>query len=337
MPDLSQLSPEQEAELRADIAIHGLRSYASPPDSLGLSKVLKHHKPKKQRGIAGISRRARRKVECSALLLQQNHGKGRLVFGTLTLPPEYASVLTQQYSEACRQFYQWLKRRLDKEGLSTEFIAVTEVQEKRLGETGEIALHEHFLCVGRHVGNTWAISVNEFREAWFRCLENATGISVPGDRQSAATRVEKVRKSASAYLGKYMSKGGQVLRTLVEEGKCDRIPRNWVHSSIAMTHSYYASIRKLYGNVVGKIITSFSNEAAKCLRYVRPITIKTSTCNPDLVVMESDVIVGWMYWLTSYGKDIVESICKQHALAAVPSVLVPVSASTSVLSTVQNA
>lgn len=216
--------------------------YPSADFSLGLSYAANSHKPpgvtknqgfaprqRKRNGQDGISGRGKRMVKSACTILEKKYGKDTLTFGTATLPsltPEECQLVTIVWAELTRQFQQEVKRLLIRRGLSAQFVYVVEIQEKRWYGRGELAPHLHWVCQGRcDRKDNWRIRPIEIREIWQRLVSSiALGRSVDC---SAATRIERVKKSAARYLSKYMSKGGKVLESIKEAGLGCILPTSW--------------------------------------------------------------------------------------------------------------
>jgi hypothetical protein len=184
-------------------------------------------------------------IRSGAAILEQAHGKENLSFITVTLPGLNFSDLNyanSNFSELARRFCEEISRQLKRHGLSTDYVCVTEIQEKRWSNRGEIALHMHLLCQGRtHYKQQWKIRPEAVRKIWERVLGNllCRPMECP-----AATRIEAIRKSAKRYLGKYMSKGGKVLREVQQAGLEECLPPSWVRMSKELRNQVLAGIVK---------------------------------------------------------------------------------------------
>jgi hypothetical protein len=155
------------------------------------------------------------------------------------------------WAEMIRQYEQWLKRRLKREGLLEFIVGVTEVQEKRWRKTGKVGLHLHWAFQGRaNRKSAWAIKPEEFQAAWLRIVSNVVGEQI---ESKSATRIERVKKSIENYLAKYMSKGGEVIGDIIESGKREQLPAAWWNVSNAL--------KRLIRNAIKPI----SDEAKNCL------------------------------------------------------------------------
>jgi hypothetical protein len=125
------------------------------------------------------------------------------------------------------------------------------IQEKRWQQSGKVGLHLHWVFQGRPKRNSnWAISKEEFAEAWLRIVSNVVGQKV---ESKSATRIERVKKSVENYLSKYMSKGGKVIDEIVAAGKLDQLPTAWWNVTNALK------------TIIRKAIKPISDEAKDCL------------------------------------------------------------------------
>lgn len=226
------------------------------------------------RGLRGFTRHQKRLARNGCLLLEQSHHKSTLCFLTLTLPPVCADGPGDSYKHALHVFYKWLSRRLATAGLDSRWIGVTEVQEKRLERTGQFALHEHIVFQGRTRYGSWCIPIKEFQDAWNRALEAGYGVVIPVDQQKNSIDVKGIRKSASAYLGKYMSKGVAVVDDLVRKGYGSMLPSTWVHRSADMLHSYRAAITKRSREACERVMQAIEEDWKLHVRWFQDIVLR---------------------------------------------------------------
>lgn len=181
-----------------------------------------------KRGLKGITSKGARMVRNAAYLMQQRFGKERLSFVTLTLPScskdELASIAAQ-WSHVVHMYCKELKRELKRHGLYTGFVGVTEIQERRLQRREELGLHLHLVHQGRLLrSQPWAIPPGFHRETWARILRRILGRDF--DTRSLEN-VQAVKKDASGYLGKYLTKGTQSIGAVVEIYGEECIPSAW--------------------------------------------------------------------------------------------------------------
>lgn len=254
-------------ELRADL----VRS------SLGSSNVSNSHKPSKVRGRKGMTRYNKRLIVNSVLLLESKHGRKTLSFLTLTLPPECASHSADLYAESKRQMLQWLQRSLIRYSLPDSVIGCTEVQQNRLIDKNQFALHEHWVFKGRHPFGGWSLSPKAINEVWKRILGNVYSLAAPIPVSSPCARVESIKKSAAAYLGKYISKGEKCVQQLIEQGCENYLPASWVTKTLSMLAMFRRSIVTISGNKAREIMETLQDNSAIFCRWSRDLRIKLST------------------------------------------------------------
>lgn len=207
--------------------------YPSLDIILGLSNPVKSRNPPKppetrERRGKSITGHARRMVRSAAAIMEESHGKRNLSFLTLTLPdlPWWdMDVIRRDWPVIVKRAVEELSRELSRRGMNPEVVHVTEIQEHRYRKYGVIAPHIHAVFQGRKSGQkTWAIRPEKFTEIWERVIGNVLGRSI---RLPAATNVQAIRNSVKRYLGKYMSKGGKIIKEIVENGRKSDLPASW--------------------------------------------------------------------------------------------------------------
>lgn len=194
-------------------------------DPIGLSLRSKRHK----RGMLGITTHGQKVVRCAAKLLQEQFGRSRLSFLTLTVPgmtSHNLSLITDDWTRIVKVFVQKLKRSLVGAGLSEEIVGVTEIQERRFDQRGELALHLHLLFQGAKRPWAWEFTPRDYREMWFSVLEGVVPRS-EWTSEKGAEEVRAVKHSAEGYLGKYMSKGAKNLFVVRERFPDVSLPSAW--------------------------------------------------------------------------------------------------------------
>lgn len=240
-------------------------------DRMGLSPVLNSQKvlgeqprQRKKRGQKGISSAAANQVRDGVWYLERQFGRKRLTFATWTLPRS-ALPIVAFWSEFVRLLLAKLRYRLEKVGLPPLVVGVTEIQSKRWErEGGEYPpLHLHWVFVGRHLNGAWWLSPSEADDLLFSTLQNFLSNLNREDFVSAG-RLESIRKSATGYLGKYLSKGrGSV--AAVEN-------RTWLPAS-------WSVCTRDLRRVVARLVRAFEvcserfspEELVACLVWYRPV------------------------------------------------------------------
>lgn len=211
-----------------------MASASYPDGSLSFTPI--RPKPTKQkkagkrakRGSKGITTHGRRQVRSGAAILERRHGKRLLTFWTFTLPPLEREMMLKaclSWSEFVRQLRQNISRLLIAKGLDPDIVGSIEIQEKRYRNSGEPVPHIHLVFHGRKsVRCHWACSPSEFEDCCRRAFKAVTGVELD---TRAACRTEQVRKSVVHYLGKYMSKGSELLKEVRENCEGFPLPTAW--------------------------------------------------------------------------------------------------------------
>ena len=215
----------------------------------------------KRRGMAGITKYSRRLIECGATVIENTAGKELCSFLTLTFPCGDGEWTTRQVNKAYNNFQTALLRKLASENLPPLVIGCVEAQPKQSEKEGRFVPHYHLLFQGRLRYKSWAIHKNWFRDTWWKCLSNAGVVSESADR-SACSRVEQVKKSVSAYMGKYLSKAAKAGKECLEKGLEIDCPGSWHKASRAMLAEIKKSIKIRKGEQAYRLLESLRGDMA---------------------------------------------------------------------------
>lgn len=230
--------------------------------------------PKARRGTKGITSHGRAMIRGGAQYLQERHGVRNLSFLTCTVPESVLAVCTPEtWSAVVDSLLKSLRYHLTRVGLSTQIVGCTEVQESRLlREQGRPPLHLHLVFQGRESYGHWKLPKQFFREQWEQSCQAVWG-DVQGFQSS--TRVESVHSSAVAYLGKYMSKGGDVLSLC----KPELLPSSWYTISTKLKAFVKNAVLKLSGSAAHDLYEYlYSGDQMKWARSVMSEYTETGTC-----------------------------------------------------------
>lgn len=201
----------------------------APP--LNLSDAPNSHKPigpALPRGLNGITSYGRSMVKSFGAMLNRHYPHHRITFGTVTfpaLPPDSRGALVRLWPELNRQLQQYLTRRLEAAGQPPVVASVTEIQPKRLVNSGEGYLHLHILWLNKPAkAGEWSIDPVDMRE-WltaflWRKLEGYQGGHVN-------VNVKPVDGEVSRYMAKYMSKGSADLEEAMKDWGWGICPPTW--------------------------------------------------------------------------------------------------------------
>jgi hypothetical protein len=267
---------------------------------MGLSDAINCHKspPKNRkksakRGSKGITTKGRRLVTEACYEQEKEYGQHCLSFLTATLPA-FANLADLQFicanwSDLIRKFIQELKRILERRGFPTTMVWVTEIQEDRYRDSGVVAPHLHLTMVGKkhRYAKQWAISKGEVRALWERLLGNLLDRPVTCQ---AATRVERPRKSLKAEMGKYMSKGGKVIKEIIQDGKANDLPSSYCGCSDDLRKVVKSKIKRTYGYEAQKFADHQQEMKEAGLLFYKPIIVYAANLGKEITVG----FVGWI-------------------------------------------
>ena len=273
-------------------------NFAASP--LGLSDATNSHrlpprtsKKRAKRGSKGITAFNKRMVKSCCYLLERTHTKYCLSFLTATLPAfsshEDLELICSKWSELVRQLVQELGRILKRRGYCTDMVYITEIQEDRYANSGQVAPHLHLVMVGKK--HRWqkyyAIEKSEIRALWERLLSNFLGKPVTC---AAATRVERPKKSLQGELGSYLSKGGKMIAQIIEDGHGDQLPSSYAGATLDLKNAVKAEIKVLTGIDAQNFVDSLTDLRDSELVYFKPIMWLIPNSDRKIAVG----FVGWV-------------------------------------------
>jgi hypothetical protein len=246
-----------------DRIVSALASLSPDADEhMGLSVVTKLRKPirkgfqppRRKRGLRGMTSRAKRSVRSKAKIMEMLYGRGRLAFLTATLPPlpgDERLKVCQNWPYLVRRFREEICRELERHGLHSEFLQVSEIQMKRYWKTGHVYPHIHALfCNKPEDSHQWILTPKKVDEVWSRLLENILRREVDC---SAACEIDRVKKGVGKEMAKYLSKGGGDIAAIVKAGKQAFLPQSFTSSSRNLTRMVEAQTKVEQGMPVDLI------------------------------------------------------------------------------------
>lgn len=125
----------------------------------------------------------------------------------------------------------------------------------------------------------WAIDKSEIQQLWKETIENIVGGDVD---VSKATRIERVKKSAENYMGKYMSKGVAAVQAVVDDGYTDWLPHQWWSMTRTLSKRIRALIRISHQSATTVWHSLLSGVEGMC-QWFRPVHIEAVTGEKYLV------------------------------------------------------
>lgn len=268
--------------------------------ALGLSQVAKSHRAK--RGQSGISRYGAKLVRNGAYVMEKEGTLSRLSFVTLTLPnvSRAESIkVCEAWAEIVRVFVQRLRRILIRRSLPGEIIGCTEVQEGRASLTGVFGLHLHFVFVGRKKKESWAVRISDLESAWKSALSPYLESPVETYNWKAVSRMESLRKTASGYLGKYMSKGLKACQKLKAMFPEVELPACWYVCTNSLRVRVKSQMIRVTGEL-GKSIAEFLDDAdGEWVAYHQTIYVQLE---------RGQIPIGSMGRLTEKGRRLIDQL-----------------------------
>lgn len=288
VPKRTSQQQEWDAWVMTSVRVHGVKLTLTALETLGLSilpNLSKESRP--PRGRKGITSHGRRMVRFSARHLSDRYAQKCLSFLTCTLPPmpsEAVMILLPEWSRLLHNFRRKLQYHLKRAGLPTSIVGVTEVQEKRFENEGSLPLHIHWIFVGRKPRKTWEYCCEHYRECWRECIQEIIGNDY-GIEWEASTRVESIRKDASGYIGKYMSKGCKAVRAVNEQGWEWLLPSSWYTCTNDLRATYKKNLYVVSGAVATKLYSLCQKELKHLIGWSRDISIPSQD--------GTQIFVGW--------------------------------------------
>lgn len=301
---LHQLSIEHSTDVVQEFLTE-LLAKPDPGSPLGSSNVLNSHiegLERARRGLNGISSYGKKLVRNACLRLDRE-ASGDLSFLTLTLPnisQVEAVTLSRNWAEIIRKFNQWLKRALVRSGCTGESVGVTEIQASRFATSGVFALHYHCCFVGRAKRNgCWALVPTDIREAWKAILLKYLSYTQEHYDWRSVENIQRVKKSVSAYLGKYISKGlgGDSNDSSSVTGSIsDMYPSSWYSCSNSLRTRVLASRVTLSSKSANQLLDICSQgEWDEWFHWVRPICLFSE---------DGFLVAGWAGQLTFEAREV---------------------------------
>lgn len=114
------------------------------------------------------------------------------------------------------------------------------------------------------------------QDVWNRCVSYVLGDAVRDAYMGATCNVQRVKKSAVGYLGKYMSKSGKEIAALIENGHSEQLPSTWVCITAPVKRWIAKSIIYLSGEIAALAYEVLSHCESRAYQYKRTIKIELS-------------------------------------------------------------
>ena len=251
---------------------------------LNLAVVQNHHTSSVKYGLNGITSYGKRVVRNVGFLMEKEFGRQNLSMGTLTIPQFTETVMraiAHNWAYLVRTFFQEMKRLYEREGLTFRYVSVTEIQPKRWRNHQQVGLHIHYLWVPQWVdwAKQWLVSYDDIRGIWKRLLTNviAKALSTTKELPPIPTpnfRDERVKKDASRYMAKYMSKGTDVTKEVAITKGEDYLPSQWWSADTTSKRLLQEAILHPQGEALAMVVEACESEDETLLDYSYCIEIE---------------------------------------------------------------
>lgn len=273
------------------------RESGSPLDLSNVPNSVKPSNRPEKYGKKGITGYGKKMVKSVGALIDKHYPRHRVTFATITmpqLPAELRKELALAWPELVSQLLRWLSRRLEKRGLPKVVCSVSEVQPKRLQESGEAYLHLHLIWLNQPAkSGNWAIDVLNLR-SWVSHFLQKRGIWTA--EAHVNTDVRPVKGDKASYLAKYCSKGADVIAEFAEDNGWDAVPAQWWN--LTKCARDWVKANTYQGREVGELLDS-------CLRYfwsVEDCDLYRYVYHVEMNVDGYMINVGWRgcFWPDTY-------------------------------------
>ena len=243
-------------------------------------------RPRARKGLRGITGEGKRKIRNGCYLLERRYTRRRLGMLTCTLPEAewLTDVWAREFSEIVRQYIQEMRRELARKGCSQNVVGCIEIQMKRFDKHGQAAPHLHLIYHSRRtIKEGWAISKEWFAAKWRQVLVNVAKKYIDASMLDdcmdaiewrAGTRCEAIKKSAEGYIGKYLSKGKDDVKKIIDAGLADCLPKQWYTISKGLLAEIVARYGALDDEIVDALVRNASIDNEKLFSWIKQIDIK---------------------------------------------------------------
>lgn len=273
-----------------------------------LGTVNELSQPHKKYGSTGITNYGKKIVRNAGFLMEEKLSKNILQMGTLTIPSfdeEIMLVICSNWAQLQKRFFEKCKRRYEKYRRPWMYVSVTEIQPRRWGQYRECGLHIHFIAPSYFLGlhGMYTLDDNWVREAWRQCISDLLSRKFPdGFRDDMLPtpnyRREKIKKSAAAYLAKYMSKGAEICQEVVSDLGEEWLPSQWWSASSNLKNWIKKRTIHTSGFLAPLLMELCYYDSEVHLHYSAPIRIETA--------VRGLRTIGYAGRLTEYGREFID-------------------------------
>lgn len=210
--------------------------------------------PRKSLGFSSA-----RKIRNYCYILEEEYSKDVLSFLTLTVPncsDNLIGKIRRSWGAIISHFLDALAVKVKRKQVDFKYVSVMEIQNKRYKKYGQAVPHQHILFVGRRRSQSWLVTPVWCRKQFKRsCLSVLRGEDVEELRRvsfCSSENLQRIRKSASRYMAKYMSKGtsngfGENNYSSRYIEQVSEIKSRWFSSSRGLSKQFRRAIQTIRG------------------------------------------------------------------------------------------
>jgi hypothetical protein len=290
------------------------RNFPQCPLSAGQEGSKSSNRPDRY-GKKGITGYGRKMVKSAGALIDRFWPSHRVTFCTITMPTLSKPLrvdLAKLWPKLVNRLMEWLRRELVRSKMPEFVVSVTEIQPRRLEETGEGYLHLHLLWMNHPSPKAgWAVRVERLR-AWLADWLIRNGMWEEDSHVNVDTRSVKGEKSR--YLAKYASKGSAEIEEFARDCGWDCVPSQWWNCSNQARRKI--KDHTLEGRDIGKFLDALINDVFDSddfsgLRYLYHV---------DIEVGGKRVNAGWRGAFTDTAYDDIFSLWYNGRDIATPAI-----------------
>jgi hypothetical protein len=151
----------------------------------------------------------------------------------------------------------WLRRRLERKDLPAVIVSVSEIQPKRLAESGEGYLHLHMMWLNSPSPKKgWTVRVENLK-AWVADWLIRNNLWEENSHVNVDTRSVKGEKSR--YLAKYASKGSDEIAEFAGDCGWESVPSQWWN--ITNKARQWVKANLIEGRAAGELLDALVNQS----------------------------------------------------------------------------
>lgn len=230
----------------------------------------------------GLTRLGARTLRQGAFIIEQSAGKDQVTFATATIPDvtdDELALIEKTWSQIVDRFVKRIRYALQKRGLPSEVIHVTEVQTKRAQNEGREVPHLHLVFQGRKRKQSWAITPAQITKWWCKALQLKR---ITRKMCITTCQLARVKSSVCRYLSKYVAKSASKTNDVTSSSNWRKLYlKQWWGCTDSLRRCISRSTTVLSGQLPARLWNSHEKELKSVWEYLGAIE---STGNGTTVI-----------------------------------------------------